>query len=103
MDSGTKQKKKNGADQPVSEDIVPLHIQTFLWRQTSSFLRPKIGKMHEASCIYRTIYYDYNQCSYREEVGGLAERRDVDVEPTQPPFTIQGAKSDAKSLLLFYL
>ncbi|EFX80552.1 hypothetical protein DAPPUDRAFT_318531 [Daphnia pulex] len=51
MDSGTKQKKKNGADQPVSEDIVPLHIQTFLWRQTSSFLRPKIGKMHEASCI----------------------------------------------------
>lgn len=27
----------------------------------------------------------------------------VDVEPTQPPFTIQGAKSDAKSLLLFYL
>ncbi|XP_045030143.1 protein unc-80 homolog isoform X4 [Daphnia magna] len=52
MDSGTKQKKKNATDQPVSEDIVPLHIQTFLWRQTSSFLRPKIGKMHEASCIF---------------------------------------------------
>ncbi|KZS13208.1 Unc-80 protein [Daphnia magna] len=55
MDSGTKQKKKNATDQPVSEDIVPLHIQTFLWRQTSSFLRPKIGKMHEASCIVSNI------------------------------------------------
>lgn len=52
MDSGTKQKKKNGADQPVSEDIVPLHIQTFLWRQTR-YVRT------QALCI-STIYYEYS-------------------------------------------
>jgi hypothetical protein len=52
MDSGTKQKKKNGADQPVSEDIVPLHIQTFLWRQTR-YVRT------QALCV-STIYYEYS-------------------------------------------
>ncbi|XP_042902932.1 protein unc-80 homolog [Parasteatoda tepidariorum] len=30
---------------------VPLPIQNFLWRQTSPFIRPKYGKLHEASCM----------------------------------------------------
>ncbi|KFD56195.1 hypothetical protein M513_02973 [Trichuris suis] len=30
---------------------VPLPVQTFLWRQTNPFLGPKIGKLHEASCV----------------------------------------------------
>uniref|UniRef100_A0A3Q4BVI3 Cation channel complex component UNC80 N-terminal domain-containing protein n=1 Tax=Mola mola TaxID=94237 RepID=A0A3Q4BVI3_MOLML len=30
---------------------VPFPIQTFLWRQTSAFLRPKLGKQYEASCV----------------------------------------------------
>ncbi|XP_072902899.1 protein unc-80 homolog isoform X3 [Hemitrygon akajei] len=41
-----------------SEDVerecgrgIPLPIQTFLWRQTSAFLRPKLGKQYEASCV----------------------------------------------------
>lgn len=32
--NASKSKKKNGADHSVTEDIVPLPIQTFLWRQT---------------------------------------------------------------------
>ncbi|KRY77226.1 Protein unc-80 [Trichinella pseudospiralis] len=30
---------------------VPLPVQSFLWRQTNPFLGPKIGKLHEASCV----------------------------------------------------
>uniref|UniRef100_A0A6Q2X9I2 Uncharacterized protein n=1 Tax=Esox lucius TaxID=8010 RepID=A0A6Q2X9I2_ESOLU len=30
---------------------IPFPIQTFLWRQTSAFLRPKLGKQYEASCV----------------------------------------------------
>ncbi|XP_078453386.1 protein unc-80 homolog [Lampetra planeri] len=34
----------------IGSDI-PLPIQTFLWRQTSAFIRPKLGKQYEASCV----------------------------------------------------
>ncbi|XP_028832106.1 protein unc-80 homolog isoform X5 [Denticeps clupeoides] len=30
---------------------IPFPIQTFLWRQTSAFLRPKLGKQYESSCV----------------------------------------------------
>ncbi|XP_069159541.1 protein unc-80 homolog isoform X1 [Procambarus clarkii] len=34
------------------ELAVPLPIQTFLWRQSSPFIRPKLGKLHEATCMF---------------------------------------------------
>lgn len=30
---------------------LPISVQTFLWRQISPFIRPKLGKLHEASCM----------------------------------------------------
>ncbi|XP_023210931.1 protein unc-80 homolog [Centruroides sculpturatus] len=44
-------KKKDTSCQDDGELSVPLPIQTFLWRQTSPFIRPKFGKLHESSCM----------------------------------------------------
>lgn len=33
------------------EFAVPIPIQTFLWRQTCPFIRPRLGKLHEATCV----------------------------------------------------
>ncbi|XP_067844006.1 protein unc-80 homolog [Heptranchias perlo] len=45
-----KRKSSEDAEQECGRGI-PLPIQTFLWRQTSAFLRPKLGKQYEASCV----------------------------------------------------
>ncbi|XP_064455968.1 protein unc-80 homolog isoform X2 [Ornithodoros turicata] len=45
-------KRKLEDDQNEPDELsVPLPIQTFLWRQTSPFIRPKIGKSHDASAM----------------------------------------------------
>ncbi|XP_075036413.1 protein unc-80 homolog isoform X26 [Mixophyes fleayi] len=45
-----KRKCSEGQEQERLRGI-PLPIQIFLWRQTSAFLRPKLGKQYEASCV----------------------------------------------------
>ncbi|XP_041120448.1 protein unc-80 homolog isoform X3 [Polyodon spathula] len=45
-----KRKSLEDPDQECGRGI-PFPIQTFLWRQTSAFLRPKLGKQYEASCV----------------------------------------------------
>ncbi|XP_062907898.1 protein unc-80 homolog isoform X3 [Mobula hypostoma] len=45
-----KRKSSEDVDRECGRGI-PLPIQTFLWRQTSAFLRPKLGKQYEASCV----------------------------------------------------
>ncbi|XP_053540162.1 protein unc-80 homolog [Ictalurus punctatus] len=45
-----KRKSLDDGDQESCAGI-PFPIQTFLWRQTSAFLRPKLGKQYEASCV----------------------------------------------------
>ncbi|KAG9349760.1 hypothetical protein JZ751_028208 [Albula glossodonta] len=45
-----KRKSLDDTDQECGRGI-PFPIQTFLWRQTSAFLRPKLGKQYEASCV----------------------------------------------------
>uniref|UniRef100_A0A8D8LFR6 Protein unc-80 homolog n=1 Tax=Cacopsylla melanoneura TaxID=428564 RepID=A0A8D8LFR6_9HEMI len=35
-----------------NEQTIPIPIQTFLWQQTTPFIRPKLGKLHEASCTF---------------------------------------------------
>ncbi|XP_066978451.1 protein unc-80 homolog isoform X1 [Macrobrachium rosenbergii] len=46
-------KRKSIEDVWEREELaVPLPIQTFLWRQSSPFIRPKLGKLHEATCMF---------------------------------------------------
>jgi len=30
---------------------LPVSVQTFLWRQIAPFIRPKLGKLHESTCL----------------------------------------------------
>ncbi|KAL0270475.1 UNVERIFIED_CONTAM: hypothetical protein PYX00_007876 [Menopon gallinae] len=39
-------------DDNLQDQALPLPIQIFLWRQISPFIRPKLGKLHEASCMF---------------------------------------------------
>lgn len=40
-------------DESNSEDLVPYAVQIFLWRQSTPFVRPKFGKVHDAACMVR--------------------------------------------------
>ncbi|KAJ6637292.1 Protein unc-80 like [Pseudolycoriella hygida] len=31
---------------------LPVPVQTFLWGQIAPFIRPKLGKLHEATCMF---------------------------------------------------
>ncbi|ESO92838.1 hypothetical protein LOTGIDRAFT_232936 [Lottia gigantea] len=44
-------RKSDSASDLDGDQTVPLPIQTFFWRQTSPFIRPKQGKLCEASCV----------------------------------------------------
>ncbi|XP_029696086.1 protein unc-80 homolog isoform X15 [Takifugu rubripes] len=44
-------RKSLDENEPECGKGIPFPIQTFLWRQTSAFLRPKLGKQYEASCV----------------------------------------------------
>ncbi|XP_047520925.1 protein unc-80 homolog isoform X3 [Pieris napi] len=39
-------------DETNSEDLVPFAFQIFLWRQSTPFVRPKFGKVHDAACMF---------------------------------------------------
>ncbi|KAJ8665379.1 hypothetical protein QAD02_007041 [Eretmocerus hayati] len=36
----------------LNEPQLPFPIQTYLWRQLRPFIRPKLGRVHEASCVF---------------------------------------------------
>ncbi|XP_038122393.1 protein unc-80 homolog isoform X5 [Culex quinquefasciatus] len=42
----------NPMDEGLQDLGVPVPVQTFLWQQIAPFIRPKLGKLHEASCMY---------------------------------------------------
>ncbi|XP_075975825.1 unc80, NALCN channel complex subunit isoform X2 [Anticarsia gemmatalis] len=39
-------------EDPNAEEVVPIPVQIFLWRQTSPFVRPRLGKVHDAACMF---------------------------------------------------
>ncbi|KAK2180914.1 hypothetical protein NP493_420g03010 [Ridgeia piscesae] len=45
-----KRKQPNGSD-TGGDQTTPLPIQSFLWRQSSPFIRLKMSKLCEASCV----------------------------------------------------
>ncbi|XP_046393341.1 protein unc-80 homolog [Ischnura elegans] len=44
--------RRSSYDDSFNDQALPIPIQIFLWRQTSPFIRPKLGKLHEASCMF---------------------------------------------------
>lgn len=38
-------------DDPSTDELVPIPVQIFLWRQSSPFVRPRLGKVHDAACM----------------------------------------------------
>ncbi|XP_069694360.1 protein unc-80 homolog isoform X2 [Periplaneta americana] len=44
--------RRNSLDDSYNDQALPIPIQIFLWRQVSPFIRPKLGKLHEASCMF---------------------------------------------------
>ncbi|XP_061164273.1 protein unc-80 homolog isoform X1 [Saccostrea echinata] len=44
-------RKNHPADDSDGDQTIPLPIQSFFWRQTSPFIRPKLGKLCEAACV----------------------------------------------------
>lgn len=50
------QDDKRDNDEDGLQDLgVPVPIQTFLWGQIAPFIRPKLGKLHEAACMVSRI------------------------------------------------
>ncbi|XP_021940294.1 protein unc-80 homolog isoform X4 [Zootermopsis nevadensis] len=43
--------RRTSLDDSFNDQALPIPIQIFLWRQVSPFIRPKLGKLHEASCM----------------------------------------------------
>lgn len=43
--------KAEGKDDGLEDLGIPVPIQTFLWGQIAPFIRPKLGKHHEATCV----------------------------------------------------
>lgn len=42
--------KREAYDDGLQDLGVPMPVQTFLWSQIAPFIRPKLGKLHEAAC-----------------------------------------------------
>ncbi|KAH9639426.1 hypothetical protein HF086_002115 [Spodoptera exigua] len=43
--------KDMSEEDPNSDEVVPIPVQIFLWRQTTPFVRPRLGKVHDAACM----------------------------------------------------
>ncbi|XP_060527222.1 protein unc-80 homolog isoform X3 [Cylas formicarius] len=46
------QDKDLPTDALLADVFVPIPIQIFLWKQVGPFIKPKLGKLHEASCMF---------------------------------------------------
>lgn len=48
--------KDMSEDDPNNDDVVPIAVQIFLWRQTTPFMRPRFGKVHESTCTVSILF-----------------------------------------------
>lgn len=51
MSVSNQEDKPDGNDDGLEDLGIPVPIQTFLWSQIAPFIRPKLGKHHEATCV----------------------------------------------------
>lgn len=50
---------KNALRDGLQDSGLPVPVQTFLWRQITPFIRPKLGRLHEASCMVSASILSY--------------------------------------------
>lgn len=53
--------KRDSFDDGLQDLGIPVPVQTFLWGQIAPFIRPKLGKLHEAACMVIRNQYNSNQ------------------------------------------
>lgn len=51
MSVSNQEEKTDIIDDGLQDLGIPVPIQTFLWSQIAPFIRPKLGKLHEAACM----------------------------------------------------
>lgn len=51
MSVSNQEDKQDSNDDGLEDLGIPVPIQTYLWGQIAPFIRPKLGKHHEASCV----------------------------------------------------
>lgn len=51
MSVSNQEDKTDNNDDGLQDLGIPVPIQTFLWGQIAPFIRPKLGKLHEAACM----------------------------------------------------
>lgn len=51
MSVSNQEEKPDNNDDGLQDLGIPVPIQTFLWGQIAPFIRPKLGKLHEAACM----------------------------------------------------
>lgn len=60
MSVSNQDEKTDNNDDGLQDLGIPVPIQTYLWGQLAPFIRPKLGKLHEAACmvnIHNVISY----------------------------------------------
>lgn len=60
MSVSNQDEKTDNNDDGLQDLGIPVPIQTYLWGQLAPFIRPKLGKLHEAACMVNMI----NMISY---------------------------------------
>lgn len=56
--SVSNQEEKTDNNEDGLQDLgIPVPVQTFLWGQIAPFIRPKLGKLHEAACMVSNIIF----------------------------------------------
>lgn len=51
MSVSNQEEKTDNNEDGLLDLGIPVPVQTFLWGQIAPFIRPKLGKLHEAACM----------------------------------------------------
>lgn len=56
MSVSNQEEKTDNNEDGLLDLGIPVPVQTFLWGQIAPFIRPKLGKLHEAACMVRKSF-----------------------------------------------
>lgn len=57
MSVSNQEEKTDNNEDGLLDLGIPVPVQTFLWGQIAPFIRPKLGKLHEAACMVRIVFH----------------------------------------------